>query len=82
MGKVKLTITESKCRAGYLKKGDEFIVEDLCPPICHELWNVIYPYIYALENGAMLDYGNKRSKEFDAKCPDENRVCIHGEYIE
>lgn len=48
MIKVKLTITESKCRGGYCKKGDEFIVEDLCPPICHELWNTIYPLVYAL----------------------------------
>lgn len=30
MIKVKLTITESKCRSGYFKKGQEFIVEDLC----------------------------------------------------
>ena len=43
MPKVKLTITESKCRCGYFKKGQEFIVEDLCPPLCHELWNSIYP---------------------------------------
>ena len=31
MPKVKLTITESKCRCGYFKKEQEFIVEDLCP---------------------------------------------------
>ena len=55
--KVKLTITESKCRCGYFKKGQEFIVEDLCPPLCHELWNNIYPSVYALQNGASLDYG-------------------------
>lgn len=82
MGKVKITVTDSKCRSGYCKKGDEFIVEDLCPPICHELWNSIYPMVYALQNGAELDYGNKRAKCFDAKCPDEGRVCIHGEALE
>ena len=38
--------------------------------------------IYALQNGAALDYGNVRAKMFDAKCPDECRVCIHGEIIE
>ena len=43
--KVRLTITESNCRSGYFKAGEEFIVEDLCPPLCHELWNVIYPYV-------------------------------------
>ena len=82
MGKVKLTVTESKCRGGFFKKGDEYIVEDLCPPLCHEFWNNIYPFVYALQNGADLDYGNCRSKQFNAKCPDDGRVCIHGEYIE
>lgn len=82
MGKVKLTVTDSKCRCGYCKKGDQFIVEDICPPICHELWSIIYPLVYALQNGAELDYGEKRSKQFDAKCPDEGRVHIHGETIE
>ena len=82
MAKVKLTITESKCRCGYFKKGQEFIVEDLCPPLCHELWNNIYPSVYALQNGASLDYGEERAKVFDAKCPDEGRVCIHGEVID
>ena len=70
MAKVKLTITESKCRGGYCKAGDIFFVEDLCPPLCHELWNVIYPLVYALQNGAELDYGNIRAKKFDVKCPD------------
>lgn len=81
-GKVKLTITESACRCGYHKKGDVFIVGDICPPLCHELWNIIYPSVYALLNGASLDYGNNREKCFDAKCPDGERVCIHGEVID
>ncbi|MDF2821860.1 MAG: hypothetical protein K0R15_2308, partial [Clostridiales bacterium] len=29
MEKIKITITESKCRGGYHKSGDEFIIEDL-----------------------------------------------------
>ena len=82
MSRVKLTITESRCRCGYVKKGDTFIVDDLCPPLCHELWNAIYPSVYALKNGAELDYGNVRAKCFDAMCPDECRVHIHGEAIE
>lgn len=82
MGKVRLTITESKCRGGYCKKGDTFLVEDLCPPLCHELWNCIYPSVYALQNGAILDYGNIKAKQFDMKCPDNGRVIIHGEYEE
>lgn len=82
MSKVKITIVESKCRCGYCKTGDEFIVEDLCPPLCHELWNNIYPSVYALQNGADLDYGNDRMPMFNAKCPDEGRVVVHGERIE
>lgn len=80
--KVKLTITESKCRSAYFKADDEFIVEDLCPPLCHELWNIVYPYVFALQNGAELDHGETRARQFDAKCPDGGRVCIHGEAIE
>ncbi len=82
MGKVKLTIIESKCRSGYCKKGDEFIVEDICPPLCTELWNNIYPYVFTLQNGGELDSGNTRVKYFNAKCPDERRVCVYGEAIE
>ena len=79
--KVRLTITESDCRSGYFKTGEEFIVEYLCPLLCHELWNVIYPYVFALQNGAALDYGCNQDFQFDAKCPDGGRVCIHGEVV-
>ncbi len=82
MANVKLTVVESKCRNGYCKKGDNYIVDDLCPPICHELWNCMYPLIYALQNGADLDYGEMRSQQFDVKCPDGGRVLVHGERIE
>ena len=82
MAKVKLTIIDSRCRSGYFQKGQEFIVEDLCPPLCHELWNCIYPYVFALQNGADLDCGAVRKKEFLAKCPDEGRVSIRGEIVE
>ena len=81
MAKVVLTVTESRCRYGYIKTGETFTVEDLCPPICHELWNSIYPSVYALKNGAELDFKNTRTKCFDAVCPDECRVHIHGETI-
>ena len=57
-------------------------MEDLCPPLCHELWNVIYPYVFALQNGGNLDCGNIKNKSFDAVCPDGARVSIHGEVIE
>ena len=82
MPKVKLVITDSKCRSGFFKKGQEFVVEDLCPPLCHELWNSIYPSVYTLLNGGSLDYGEVKAKMFDAKCPDEGRVTIHGELVD
>ena len=82
MAKVKLTITESQCRSGYFKAGDTFIVEDLCPPLCHELWNIAYPYVFALQNGAALDNGDSKAKEFNCACPDRCRVKLHGEVTE
>ena len=78
MKKVKITVTESKCR----KIGEEYIIEELCPPMCHELWNILYPYVFALQNGAELDYGAVHARQFDAKCPDGGRVCVHGEVVE
>lgn len=80
--KVKLTILESKCRGNYHKAGDEFVVEDICPPICHELWQCIYPSVYALLNNGDLDYGKARAKKFQMRCPDGGRVSIQGEVIE
>ena len=80
--KVKLTVTESRCRSGYCKTGDIYIVEDLCPPVCQELWHQVYPYVFALRNGAALDYGTEKAREFDACCPDSGRVRIHGEVVE
>ena len=80
--KVKLTVTQSRCRCGYHKEGDTFVVEDLCPPLCHELWNRAYPYVFALQNGADLDKGETRARCFEVCCPDEGRVCLRGEVIE
>ena len=82
MAKVKLTVTESRCRSGYHREGDSFLVEDLCPPLCQELWSTIYPYVFALRNGADLDRGETRARAFDAACPDGGRVRIHGEIAE
>lgn len=79
---VKLTVTQSRCRCGYHKEGDTFVVEDLCPPLCHELWNRAYPYVFALQNGADLDKGDTRARCFEVCCPDEGRVCLRGEVIE
>ena len=77
--KVKLTILESNCRGNYHKAGDILIVEDLCPPICHELWQCIYPSIYTLMNNGDLDFGEKKAKKFRFRCPDNGRVLIEGE---
>lgn len=82
MSRVKITVVSSRCRSGYCRAGDEYIVGDLCPPICHELWNVMYPMVYALLNGATLDHGSERARCFDARCPDEGRVTVHAEVME
>ena len=82
MAKVKLTVTESRCRSGYFKSGDTFVVEDLCPPLCHELWNVAYPYVFALQNGGTLDAGEGKARTFTCRCPDECRVVLTGEVVE
>jgi len=80
--KVKLTVLESKCRSNLHKKGDVFILGDTCPPLCHELWQSIYPYAYTLINGGDLDYGKRRAKKFKVSCPDERRVLIQGEVMD
>ena len=82
MKRVKLTVTEANCRSGHFSVGDEFIVDDLCPPICHELWSVAYPYVFALQNGAVLDCGEDRKCVFSASCPDGGRVKIRGELLD
>lgn len=78
---IKLTITEANCRCNYHSKGEEFLVGDLCPPLCHELWHTIYPSVYTLINGGTLDYGDSKDKCFNAGCPDGGRVRIHGEVL-
>ena len=82
MPKVKLTVTESRCRGGLCREGDSFLVEDLCPPLCMELWNTIYPYVFALRSGASLDCGEERAFSFEGACPDGGRVRIRGEAVD
>ena len=79
--KVKLTILESRCRDGLCKAGDVFVVDNVCPPLCHELWSVIYPQVFALQNGALLDHGDSREACFEAACPDGGRVRVLGETV-
>ena len=81
MTKVKLTVTKSECRGGYHKAGDTYVVEDLCPPLCHERWNTVYPDVFALLNGAKLDCGDTKAKSFAARCPDGGKVEIRGELL-
>lgn len=79
---VKLTIIESRCRAQLHRKGEEFIVDDTCPPICHELWQCMYPQVYTLLNGGTLDYGESRAQCFECACPDQRRVLVKGEILD
>jgi len=80
--KVKLTITKSACRSNYHTQGETHIVEDICLPICHELWHVAYPNIMVLQNGGTLDFGDAREKRFEVRCPDQGRVVMTGELVE
>lgn len=82
MKTVRLTVLESACRSGYHRKGDCFWVDDLCPPLCHELWHAAYPMIYTLQNGGSLDLDNKRGTSFTVSCPDGGRVTLYGEAID
>jgi uncharacterized repeat protein (TIGR04076 family) len=81
MRKVRITVLESHCRDGLCAAGDTFTVENVCPPLCHELWSVIYPQVFALQNGAELDHGDERATFFEACCPDGGRVRIRAEAI-
>jgi len=79
--KVRLTVVESRCRSNYHSAGDTFIVEDICPPICHELWNAAYPYVFALLNGAALDSGEEKARLCTVRCPDGGRVVLRAEAL-
>ena len=79
--KIQLTVLESRCRSGYHKAGDTFLVEDLCPPLCHELWHAAYPYVFALQNGAALDSGETKARSCTVKCPDGARVVLRIEAV-
>ncbi len=79
---VRLRIESSRCRAGLHTAGEEYLVTDRCPPLCHELWQVIYPSVYVLQNGGDLDYGETRAKRFAIRCPDQQRVLVVGEVVE
>ena len=79
---VRITVTHSECRCGYCREGDTFLVEDVCPPICMELWHAAYPYVFALRHGASLDCGKTRRRSFEVQCPDGGRVRIRGEAVE
>ena len=81
MKKVLITVIKSECRSGHFTEGQRFIVEDLCPPLCHELWNAAYPYVFALMNGGELDSGDGKARSFTVACPDGGRVVIRGELI-
>ncbi len=80
--KVKLTVLESKCRGKCHNVGDIYEVTDICPPICHELWQNIYPSVYTLLNNGDLDYGSTKVKKFEMRCPDNGRVLILGEIVD
>ncbi len=82
MKKVELTVIKSECRCGLMKKGGRFTVGEICPPVCAELWHRAYPYVFALQNGAELDSGDGKSRDFTVECPDGGRVVLYGKLAE
>ena len=76
MCQIKLTILESRCPQH--QEGQEFTVKELCPPLCHELWQCIYPQVYALSSGGKLDPEGRRADWFSIRCPGEGRVVVMG----
>lgn len=81
MKKVKITVLSACCRCDLHRAGEEFIVGEICPPVCAELWHRAYPYVFALQNGAELDCGDSKARSFTVSCPDEGRVKLKGELI-
>lgn len=73
MAKVKLTITKNNCTCGYYEDNQEFIIGDLCPPICSDVWYEMYPVILALQKDGIY----KGKTEFDFDCKTEGKVGIH-----
>ena len=82
MPSVRLTVTESACRSGLCKAGDTFLVGDVCPPICCELWHAAWPYVLALRSGGALDCGEEKARSFTVQCPDGGRVKLRGESVD
>ena len=92
MCSVKLTILEARCRAGIHAEGQEYLVDGTCPPMCHELWQCIYPQVYALQNGGNLDsdvyhqslidsgYSQALIQKQDATIVDESSGDVDQEY--
>ena len=76
MCSVKLTILESRCRSGIHQEGQEYLVDGICPPVCHELWQCIYPQVYALQNGGSLASQERHGDWFSMACPDNGRVLV------
>lgn len=61
---IPMPLRTRNCR-DYAFNNLSFIVDDIFPPLCHELWHSIYPSVYTLLNGGALDYGETRIKFFD-----------------
>ena len=80
--RMKLTVIRSECRGGLHSEGEEYVIGEVCPPICHELWNNIYPMLYAAGCGADIESGEGYSSAFTASCPDGGRVTVKCERID
>jgi uncharacterized repeat protein (TIGR04076 family) len=84
--KVKITVTYSNCRSGFHAAGDEYIIDEdntKCPPMCMELWNYAFPYVWNLLNGGTSDSAEGiRKTSNKIICPDQGRVHLDIELID
>ena len=69
--RVKLTVIRSECRSGLHGEGEEYVIGEVCPPICHELWNNIYPMLYAAgcgEHSGAVSHDAVYLENAEARC--------------
>ncbi|MFQ5507523.1 MAG: TIGR04076 family protein [Planctomycetota bacterium] len=69
---VKIHITESDCK--YHQVGDEFLMQKLSPPLCHEALVAFYPQIFSLLHGGTVEHDKHDGLCCMKRCPDRGRL--------
>lgn len=71
--KIIVRVTESDCKKHPV--GQEFEIEKFCPPLCHEAFYAVYPFLTTLQGGGKVE-GPDGEMGFHCikRCPDRGRV--------